>query len=103
MPEDHSDPRSQPRNSSQIIPLFAWAFALTLVVYAATLGWRRIGPASPQAASAQVVAQGNLELEEMGESVEALPVISLADSGRILYRRAEVRTIIPNRASQEVQ
>jgi hypothetical protein len=84
------------------ISILAWLVALSLSAYAGFLGWERLSPA-PAPAVQQAVAQVLVTPPVEASADVALPPLTIAYEEPALARKAELRTIIPERPSLDVR
>ena len=91
-------------NSGKFIPAFAWLIAISMAVLAGYLMWKQFSPAA-QAASSVISPSLAVPLltqpPEPQASVAMPPLVSYKPQ-LALVRKAELRTIIPERPSTEV-
>lgn len=103
MSQERLDSLKKTNKFSLSISVAAWMCALTLVLLAMYLGWRRFYRVTPGTDSNLVIAQAAEVLQVVDQIPYSLPELPRDGNRQSVYREVLVHTTKPDRPSQEVQ
>jgi len=101
--QDHLESPKQPTQLSRLVSAVAWVCALSSVLVALYLGWRRITTTAQDTVPEPVIVQAADNLDAFDETLSGLPENHISESRQAVFRNAVVHTIRPERANQETQ